>query len=49
MIIGAVGGGFITDDNTNKRIAGFVLVAIAALGVVLQILWQVVDAQYYLH
>ena len=48
LIVSAIGGGFITDDNKGKRTLGFVLVAIAAIGVIIQIAVQIVNPVYYL-
>ncbi|MDR2673254.1 MAG: hypothetical protein LBC35_08315 [Coriobacteriales bacterium] len=48
IVVGAIGGGYITDETASKRTLGFVLVAIATAGVILQIAWQIVDPTYYL-
>jgi hypothetical protein len=48
IAIGAIGGGFITDEAPGKRNLGFALVALATLGVILQIAWQIADPTYYL-
>ena len=48
IVVAAIGGGYITDDDKGKRTLGFVLVGIATLGVILQIAWQIVDPTYYL-
>ena len=49
LAVAVVGGGLITDDAPGKRNAGFALVALATLGVILQIAWQIADPTYYLH
>ncbi len=49
LVVAAIGGGFITDDVPGKRNLGFALVALATLGVILQIAWQIADPIYYLH
>lgn len=49
IVIGAIGGGYITDEVPSKRNLGFALVALATLGVILQIAWQIVDPTYYLN
>lgn len=49
IVVGAIGGGYITDEEASKRNIGFALVALATLGVILQIAWQIVDPTYYLH
>jgi hypothetical protein len=48
IVVAAIGGGYITDEAPNKRALGFTLVAIATLGVILQIAWQIIDPTYYL-
>jgi uncharacterized membrane protein YoaK (UPF0700 family) len=48
IVVGAIGGGFITDEEASKRTIGFVLVVIATVLVIAQIAWQIVDPTYYL-
>lgn len=48
MIVGAVGGGLITDDSSGKRKLGWTLIGVALLGVLLQIAWQLADPRYYI-
>lgn len=47
MLISAIGGGLITDENAGKKTVGFVLVIIASLGIVSLIIWQIIDPTYY--
>jgi len=48
IVVSAIGGGYITDTNKTKRTVGFVLVAIATLGVIIQIVAQIINPTYYL-
>ncbi|MDR3315938.1 MAG: hypothetical protein LBS98_05635 [Coriobacteriales bacterium] len=48
IVVAAIGGGYITDEVKSKRTLGFALVALATLGVILQIAWQIADPTYYL-
>lgn len=48
VAISAIGGGWITDDSSSKRILGFILVGIATVGIIALIVWQIVDPGYYI-
>jgi hypothetical protein len=48
IVVAAIGGGFITDDAPGKRNLGFALVAIATIGVIVQIAVQIANPTYYL-
>ena len=48
LILGAIGAALATDDKKSNQVIGFTIVAIAAIGIIIQIGMQVVDPIYYL-